>query len=130
MRSMTPAQSIWNETLGYSRAVRVGAIITVSATAATGSNGEALFPGEPGRQARVIFERIEAALKTLDARLTDVVQTCIYLANMDTWEEVGRVHGEVFGSIRPAFAMVEVSRLLDSELALEISAMAVVDTTG
>jgi enamine deaminase RidA (YjgF/YER057c/UK114 family) len=127
MRSMTPIQSEWNEILGYSRAVRVGSIISVSATAATGPGGEALLPGQPGPQARIILERIGAALHSLGATYTDVIETRIYVTDIDKWEEVGRVHGEVFGVIRPAMTMVEVKRLTDPGLAVEISALAVVN---
>lgn len=127
MRSMTPIQSTWNEILGYSRAVRVGSVIAVSQTAATGPDGEALYPGDPARQVRVILDRIGAALESLGASITDVVETRIYVTNIDQWEEVGRVHGEVFGAIRPAMTMIEVSRLIDPAVTVEISAMAVID---
>ena len=127
MRSMTPVQSTWNEILGYSRAVRVGSTIAVSQTAATGPDGEALHPGDPAQQARVILQRIEVALKSLGASMSDVVETRVYVTNIDKWEEVGRVHGQVFGTIRPAMTMIEVNRLMDPAITVEISAMAVID---
>jgi enamine deaminase RidA (YjgF/YER057c/UK114 family) len=127
VRHMTPVQSDWNEIIGYSRAVRVGSIVTVSATPATGPDGEVLHPNEPGPQTRVILGRVEAALKSLGASMSDVVETRIYVTNIDKWEEVGRVHGEIFAGIRPAITMLEVKRLTDPGIAVEISAVAVVD---
>lgn len=127
MRTSTPAGSAWGDIVGYSRAVRVGSIVTVSGTTATGAHGRVLFPGEPGPQARVIFDRIEAALNSLGASLADVVETRVFVTDIGKWEDVGRVHGEVFGAIRPSTAMVEVSRLIDPAIVVEISAMAVID---
>ncbi len=127
MRSTIPAGSPWGEIVGYSRAVRVGSMITVAGTTATGADGQVLHPGEPGPQTRVILERIAEALKALGASLEDVVETRIYVTNIGQWEAVGRVHGEVFGAIKPATAMLEVSRLIDPAIVVEISAIAMLD---
>ena len=124
-----PAGSIWGDIIGYSRAVRVGSIITVSGTTAITPDGKVLHPGEAGPQARVVLERIAAALHSLGASLSDVVETRVFVTSMDKWEDVGRVHGEVFGTIKPATAMIEVSRLIDPAMAVEISAMAVLEPT-
>jgi len=130
MRTMTAAGSVWGDIVGYSRAVRIGSFITVAGTTASGPNGQALHPGDPGNQTRVIFERISAALGALGASLSDVIETRIFVTDISRWEEVGRVHGEVFGAIKPATTMVEVSRLIDPALLVEISALAVVDSAG
>jgi enamine deaminase RidA (YjgF/YER057c/UK114 family) len=107
--------------------VRIGDLIMVSGTTASGPEGRALHPGEAGLQARVILERIGAALAKLGASLEDVVETRIYVCDIDQWEAVGREHGAVFGTIRPATTMVEVSRLIAPDLIVEISATAVRD---
>jgi enamine deaminase RidA (YjgF/YER057c/UK114 family) len=127
MRNSVPTGNPWGDIVGYSRAVRVGNLVFVSGTTASGPEGQALHPGEPGPQTRLIFDRIDAALTKLGASLKDVVETRIYVRDMAQWEAVGRVHGEIFADIRPATTMVEVSRLIAPDLLVEISAMAVVD---
>lgn len=123
----TVASSVLGSWWGNSRAVRVGNIIYVSGTAAVGIDGKALHVGDPAGQTRIILERIEAALLQLGASLDDVVATCIYLCDMSHSEAVGRVHGEVFGRIQPAGAMVEVAKLIAADLLVQISATAYVD---
>jgi len=127
MRNSVPTGNSWGDIVGYSRAVRVGNLVFVSGTTASGPEGQALHPGEPGPQTRLILDRIDAALAKLGASLKDVVETRIYVRDIAQWEAVGRVHGEVFADIRPATTMVEVSQLITSDLLVEISAMAVVD---
>lgn len=127
MRNSVPAGSPWGDIVGYSRAVRVGNLVFVSGTTASGPEGQALHPGEPGPQARLILERIEAALTKLGASLQDVVETRIYVRDIGGWDAVGRVHGEVFADIRPATTLVEVSNLIAPDLLVEISAIAVVE---
>ena len=127
MRNSVPTGNPWGDIVGYSRAVRVGNLVFVSGTTASGPEGQALHPGEPGPQTRLILDRIDAALAKLGASLKDVVETRIYVRDMAQWEAVGRVHGEVFADIRPATTLVEVSQLISSDLLVEISAMAVVD---
>ncbi len=128
MRNSVPTANPWGDIVGYSRAVRVGQLVFVSGTTATGPEGQALHPGEPGPQTRLIFERIEAALVKLGASLKDVVETRIYVRDIAQWEAVGRVHGEIFADVRPATTMVEVSALIAADLLVEISAIAVVDS--
>ncbi len=130
MRSTVTAGTVWGDIVGYSRAVRVGPLITVSGTTASGPDGRVLHPGEAGPQTRIILERIAAALKALGASLEDVVETRIYVTNIEQWEAVGRAHGEAFGAIKPATAMVEVARLIDPAIVVEISALAFVDASG
>jgi enamine deaminase RidA (YjgF/YER057c/UK114 family) len=128
MREQVATGNLWGDIVGYSRAVRVGELIVVSGTTASGPDGRALHPGEAGPQTRVILERIGAALAKLGACLEDVVETRIYVCDIDQWETVGREHGAVFGAIKPATTMVEVSRLIAPDLVVEISATAVVGT--
>ncbi len=127
MRNSVPTGNPWGDIVGYSRAVRVGNLVVVSGTTASGPEGQALHPGEPGPQTRLILDRIDAALAKLGASLKDVVETRIYVRDIAQWEAVGRVHGEVFADIRPATTMVEVSQLITPDLLVEISAIAVVD---
>ena len=129
MRNSVPAGNPWGDIVGYSRAVRVGNLVFVSGTTASGPEGQALHPGEPGPQTRLILDRMDAALAKLGASLKDVVETRIYVRDIAQWEAVGRVHGEVFADIRPATTLVEVTQLISSDLLVEISAMAVVDGT-
>jgi enamine deaminase RidA (YjgF/YER057c/UK114 family) len=116
--------SAWGEAIGYSRAVRAGDLIFVSGTTASGPDGKALHPGDAGAQATVILERIAAALQELGAGPDHVVETRIYLADMTTWQDVGRAHGAMFKNIRPATVILEVSRLISSDLLVEIAATA------
>ncbi|MGO9039353.1 MAG: RidA family protein [Steroidobacteraceae bacterium] len=127
MRRSVPTENAWGDIVGYSRAVRAGNLIFVAGTTASGPNGKALHPGEPGPQTRVILDRIESALKKLGGCLDQVVETRIYLCDIGQWEAVGRVHGEVFAAIRPAATMIEVSRLIAADLVVEISATAILD---
>jgi enamine deaminase RidA (YjgF/YER057c/UK114 family) len=127
MRNSVPAGNPWGDIVGYSRAVRVGNLVFVSGTTASGPEGQALHPGEPGPQTRLILDRMDAALAKLGASLKDVVETRVYVRDIGQWEAVGRVHGEVFADIRPATTLVEVSQLIAPDLLVEISALAVVD---
>lgn len=117
----------WEALVGYSRAVRVGAHIAVAGTTASDEHGQVVGAGDAYAQTVYIIKKIEAALHQAGAHLTDVVRTRIFVVNIDDWPEIGRAHGEFFGKIRPASAMVEVSRLIDPAMLLEIEADAVVD---
>ena len=115
----------WEAKIGYSRAVRVGVALYVSGSTAMTPSG-LVGKGDPYAQTIQTFKTIEAALKQAGASLNDVVRTRIYMANIDQWQEVGRAHGESFGNIRPATTMVEVKRLIDPDMLVEIEADAIV----
>jgi enamine deaminase RidA (YjgF/YER057c/UK114 family) len=124
-RQVVPADSPYAPTVGYSRAVRVGDQIHVSGTAAVMPDG-APPPADAYGQAKRCLEIIVAALAELGARPEDVVRTRVFITSSDDWEEIGRAHGEVFGEIRPASAMLVITGLLDPRFLVEIEADAVV----
>jgi enamine deaminase RidA (YjgF/YER057c/UK114 family) len=117
--------SPWEPIVGYSRALRAGHLIFVSGTTASGPDGRAMYPGDPYAQAQEIWQRIAATLEEAGATLSDVVQTRQYVVDISKWEEIGRAHSEVFGQILPATSMVEVRRLIDPTLLIEIEAIAI-----
>lgn len=115
----------WEAKLGYSRAVRAGASISVSGSTAMTAAG-LVGKGDPHAQTIQTLKTIEAALQQAGASLIDVVRTRMYLANIDQWQEIGRAHGEIFGTIRPATTIVEVKRLIDPNMLVEIEADAII----
>ena len=123
-RRSVSSGTLWEEKFGYSRAVRVGDHIYVSGTTASGPDGP-VAPGDPAGQARFALDKIERAIRDLGGTLGDVVRTRIFLARMDDWEKVAKVHGDRFGKIRPANTLVRADLVGDPYL-VEIEAEAVV----
>ena len=116
----------WEPLIGYSRAVRVGDRVIVSSTAAVDQKGNVVFVGDIYQQSRYVIEKIKRALEQAGANVYDVVKTTIYLADISRWEEAARAHREAFGEVRPVNTILQVARLVDPRMLVEMEAEAVI----
>jgi enamine deaminase RidA (YjgF/YER057c/UK114 family) len=110
----------WESIVGYSRAIKVGSRIYVTGTTATNENSEIVGIGDAYAQTVQVIKNIELALQALGATLENVVRTRMFVTDISRWEEYGRAHGEFFREIMPATTMVEVSKLIDPQMLIEI----------
>ena len=125
-RSNYSSGAPWESIAGYSRAVRVGNIIEVAGTTAVDREGQVVGAGDIGEQTDYIFNKIRNALNDAGSKMSDVIRTRMYLTDINDWETVARVHGNIFSDIKPVSTLVEVSGLIDKELLIEIEVSAVV----
>lgn len=116
----------WEPLIGYSRAVRVGQQVFVAGTTATDEQGQVVGLGDPHAQTAQALRNIEHALQRVGARLADVVRTRMFVTNIKHWQEIGRAHGEFFREIRPVATMVQVQRLIDPAMLVEIEVDAII----
>lgn len=125
-RSNYSSGTPWESIAGYSRAVRVGNIIEVAGTTAVDTEGQVVGAGDISKQTDYIFNKIRNALNHAGSKMSDVIRTRMYLTDINDWEAVARVHGDIFSDIKPVSTLVEVSGLIDEELLIEIEVSAVV----
>ena len=125
-RSNYSSGTPWESVAGYSRAVRVGNIIEVAGTTAVDAEGQVVGSGDISKQTDYIFNKIRNALNHAGSKMSDVIRTRMYLTDINDWEAVARVHGDIFSDIKPVSTLVEVSGLIDKELLIEIEVSAVV----
>jgi len=127
MKQLVSSGAKWEDIVGYSRAVKVGNIIEVAGTTAV-QGGKVQYVGDAYNQTIMILKTINAALVELGSSVNDVVRTRIYITNIEDWVAVGRAHGEFFSTVKPASTMVEISKLIDPEMLVEIEVSAIIQS--
>ncbi len=126
-RTLISTGTKWEPIVGYSRAVRVGNVIAITGTTSTNADGEIVGEKDVYAQTVQTLSNIKWALEQAGATIGDVIRTRIFVTDIDQWLDVGRAHSEFFGEIRPATTMVEISRLIDPRMLVEIEADAIAD---
>ena len=126
LRQTITTGSPWEPKVGYSRAVRVGNHVFIAGTTAIDPLGNLVGKNDAYEQAKQILRIIDSALRATGAQLEHVVRTRVFITDISLWEDVGRAHGEVFGDIQPVSTMVEVSRLINPDMLVEIEAEAII----
>ena len=119
--------TIWEDKIGYSRAVRIGNLIEISGTAAIDGD-RIIASGDPYQQTKFIIQKIEKAIVEAGGKMQDVIRTRIYVADINHWEDIGKAHGEFFKDIKPATSMIEVKSLIDPNFVDEIEATAIISS--
>lgn len=115
----------WEDIVGYSRAVRIGNVVEIAGTTSS-MEGKVAGANDAALQTRIILQKIEVALKQSGASLKDVIRTRIFVTDISQWEAIAKVHGEFFSNIKPATTMVEVSKLIEAPMLVEIEASAII----
>ncbi|MGG9961084.1 RidA family protein [Ferruginibacter sp. SUN106] len=126
MKKKISSGSPWEDIVGYSRAIRTGNIVEVAGTTAMDGD-ELIGKGDIYAQTVFVFKKIEKALQEAGASLNDVVRTRMFVTDISQWEEVGKAHGEFFKTIKPVATMVEVNRLINDDLLIEIEVTAIIE---
>jgi enamine deaminase RidA (YjgF/YER057c/UK114 family) len=129
-RTVITTGAPWEAKVGYARAVRVGDAVYLSGTTATAPDGRILAPGDAYQQTVVALQNVERALGLAGASLKDVLRVRLYVTDISRWEEYGRAHKEALGQVRPVCTMVEVSRLIDPAMLVEVEVEALVTSGG
>ena len=127
-RKIITTGTTWENQVGYSRAIRVGDRVFVAGTTSTDASGNIVGIGDAYAQTKQVIRNITSALEAAGGSLQHVVRTRIYVTDISLWEDVGRAHGEAFGAIQPASAMVEVSRLINPDMLVEIEVDAIISS--
>jgi len=123
-RTNISSGAIWEDEVGYSRAVKIGRVVEVSGTSAI-DRDKIIAPNDPYQQTKFIIRKIERAINEAGGSLEDVIRTRIYVTNIDDWSAIGKAHGEFFRNIKPATTMVEVKSLIDPNFVVELEATAI-----
>jgi len=123
-RTNISSGAIWEDEVGYSRAVKIGRFVEVSGTSAI-DRDKIIAPNDPYQQTKFIIRKIERAISEAGGSLEDVIRTRIYVTNINDWSAIGKAHGEFFRNIKPATTMVEVKSLIDPNFVVELEATAI-----